>query len=85
MNGGAQPRQVVKIVNWCDHSQEFVAWPEAGGYWFGSTAAGIKELELAPAGARYTAGVQPRAWRNPNGSTTPRIDRALTDAGRTHL
>jgi hypothetical protein len=31
MNGGAQPRQVVKIVNWCDHSQEFVAWPEADG------------------------------------------------------
>jgi putative transposase len=44
------------------------------------SAAAIKELELAPAGARYTVGVRPRAWRNPNGSTTPRIDRALTDA-----
>jgi hypothetical protein len=33
MVGWAQPRQVVKIVNWCGHSQEFVAWPEADGYW----------------------------------------------------
>jgi len=32
MIGWARPRQVVKIVNWCDHSQEFVAWPEADGY-----------------------------------------------------
>jgi hypothetical protein len=33
MIGWAQPRQVVKIVNWCGHSQEFVAWPEADGDW----------------------------------------------------
>ncbi len=33
MFGWVQPRQVVKIVNWCGHSQEFVAWPEADGYW----------------------------------------------------
>jgi hypothetical protein len=30
MIGWAQPRQVVKIVNWCGHSQEFVAWPVVG-------------------------------------------------------
>jgi hypothetical protein len=33
MIGWGQPRQVVKIVNWCGHSQDFVAWPEADGYW----------------------------------------------------
>ncbi len=33
MIGWAKPRQVVKIVNWCGHSQDFVAWPEADGYW----------------------------------------------------
>jgi hypothetical protein len=22
-----------RFVNWCGHSQEFVAWPEADGYW----------------------------------------------------
>jgi len=26
MIGWGQPRQVVKIVNWCGHSQDFVAW-----------------------------------------------------------
>jgi hypothetical protein len=31
--GIGRPRQVVKIVNWCGHSKEFVAWPEADGYW----------------------------------------------------
>jgi len=30
--GWAQPRPVVKIVNWCGHSQQFVPWPEAEGY-----------------------------------------------------
>jgi hypothetical protein len=33
MIGWGQPRQVLKIVNWCGHSQEYVAWPEADGYW----------------------------------------------------
>jgi hypothetical protein len=33
MIGWAKPRQVIKIVNWCGHSQDFVAWPEADGYW----------------------------------------------------
>jgi hypothetical protein len=33
MIGWGRPRQVVKIVNWCGHSQEFVAWPEVDGYW----------------------------------------------------
>ena len=31
--GVGQPRQVVKIVNWCGHSQEFVASPEPECYW----------------------------------------------------
>jgi hypothetical protein len=22
-----------KIVNWCGHSQEYVPWPEPGGWW----------------------------------------------------
>jgi hypothetical protein len=25
--------EATKIVNWCGHSQDFVAWPEADGYW----------------------------------------------------
>ncbi len=29
----SQRRQVFQIVNWCGHGQEFVAWPEADGYW----------------------------------------------------
>jgi hypothetical protein len=33
MIGWGQPRQVLKIVNWCGHSQDFVAWPGADGYW----------------------------------------------------
>jgi hypothetical protein len=33
MIGWAQPRQVLKIVNWCGHSQDFVAWPDGDGYW----------------------------------------------------
>jgi hypothetical protein len=33
MIGSGQPRQVLKIVNWCGHAQDFVAWPEADGYW----------------------------------------------------
>ena len=33
MIGWAKPRQVIKIVNWCGHSQDFVAWPEADDYW----------------------------------------------------
>jgi hypothetical protein len=33
MIGWAKPRQVQQIVNWCGHSQDFVAWPEADGYW----------------------------------------------------
>jgi hypothetical protein len=33
MTGWGQPRQVVKIVNWCGHSQDFIPWPEADGYW----------------------------------------------------
>jgi hypothetical protein len=33
MIGWAQPRQVLKIVNWCGHAQEFVAGPEADGRW----------------------------------------------------
>jgi len=33
MIGWGRPRQVLKIVNWCGHSQDFVAWPEADGYW----------------------------------------------------
>jgi len=33
MMGWAKPRQVLKIVNWCGHSQDFVAWPEPGGNW----------------------------------------------------
>ena len=33
MTGWAKPSQVMKIVNWCGHSQDFVAWPEADGYW----------------------------------------------------
>ena len=33
MIGWGQPRQVLKIVNWCGHSQDFVAWPEADGDW----------------------------------------------------
>jgi hypothetical protein len=23
----------MRPVNWCGHSQEFVAWPEVDGYW----------------------------------------------------
>ncbi len=33
MIGWGRPWQVLRIVNWCGHSQEFVAWPEADGYW----------------------------------------------------
>lgn len=33
MIGWGQPRQVVKIVNWCGHGNEYVPWPEADGYW----------------------------------------------------
>jgi len=33
LTGWAKPSQVMKIVNWCGHSQDFVAWPEADGYW----------------------------------------------------
>jgi hypothetical protein len=32
MIGWAQPRQVVRIVNWCGHSQEFVLLPDAEGW-----------------------------------------------------
>ena len=31
--GVGQPRQVEKIVNWCGHSKDPVAWPEADAYW----------------------------------------------------
>ena len=27
------PTQALIVVNWCGHSQDFVAWPEADGYW----------------------------------------------------
>lgn len=33
MMGWARPRQVIQFVNYCGHSQDFVAWPEADGYW----------------------------------------------------
>jgi hypothetical protein len=33
MIGWCKPRQVIKIVNCCGHSQDFVAWPEGDGYW----------------------------------------------------
>lgn len=33
MIGWAKPRQVLMIVNWCGHSQDFVAWPDSDGYW----------------------------------------------------
>jgi len=29
----SRSRQVIQIVNYCGHSQEFVAWPDADGYW----------------------------------------------------
>jgi len=32
MNGW-KPMGTMKIVSWCGHSQEFVAWPEADGDW----------------------------------------------------
>jgi hypothetical protein len=32
MNGW-KPMNTMQLVNWCGHSQEFVAWPEADGYW----------------------------------------------------
>jgi hypothetical protein len=32
MIGWGQPRQTLKIVIWCGHSQDFVAWPEPDGY-----------------------------------------------------
>jgi len=28
-----KPSQVIKLVNWCGHSQDYVAWPEGDGYW----------------------------------------------------
>ena len=31
--GWAKPSQIMKIVNWCGHSQDFVAWSEADGHW----------------------------------------------------
>jgi hypothetical protein len=33
MIGWAKPQQVLKILNWCGNSQDFVAWPEVDGYW----------------------------------------------------
>jgi hypothetical protein len=34
MIGWGRPRQVVKIVNWCGHAQDFVALPAADGGWW---------------------------------------------------
>ena len=33
MIGWCKPKQVLNVVNWCGHSQDYVAWPEADGFW----------------------------------------------------
>lgn len=33
MIGLARPRLGLRIVNWCGHSQDVVAWPGADGDW----------------------------------------------------
>ena len=30
---GWKPMKTMSVVNWCGHGQEFVAVPEADGYW----------------------------------------------------
>jgi hypothetical protein len=30
---GWKPMKPMLVLNWCGHSQQFIPWPEADGYW----------------------------------------------------
>ena len=48
MIGWARPRQIIRIVNWCGHAQNVVAWPGGNGYWMLVPVVEVSEVVSLP-------------------------------------